>query len=335
MTELLKSVRDDLTDRRLLPIVVLVGVGLLAAVLYFVLGSSGSSSPSATVTPGAGVRVAGIAVSQAPANANQAVAETANGTTVQHNGASHNPFALLPAQIKKPESSGGASSSVSSGGSGSSSTSSSTGSSSSSSSSTSSSTGSSSTSSTPSSPPKPAKPKTVYTVALQFGSVPQGQARAPEPASYANLSKVTPLPNAKEKVVEFVGVKTSSKGASAAFSVSGEVILHGPAVCVPSVTQCNVIELKVGKAEQLEVLNALGQPVTYELFVVSIATTKASAAAVKGVLASESRAAHSLLSSGGALTLAGLRFSAQAGVLVLAHHHAFSARAHGARHGRG
>jgi hypothetical protein len=334
MSDLLKSVKEDLTDRRLLPLVVAVCVALLAAVGYAVLGGgSSASTPGGPVATGAPT-AAGIAVAQAPANPNQAIAETATGTSVQRRGVARNPFTPLPGQIKKPVPtvSTSAASAKSAGESGAKTTSSTSGSEKAAGGSGSGTT-KSTTAPTHSKESKPSKPKTVFKVALQFGVVAPGQPQASEPTTYEGLSKVTPLPSSKENAIELVGVKITSAGNSAVFSLTVPPILHGPASCLPSTEQCRMIELKEGQSEQLSVENFSGKPVTYEVRVVSISSTTATSAAVARVRASETRAGDLLLGTHGVLSVAGLRFSSTAGVLVALGRWASSTRAHGARRG--
>ncbi|HSZ13647.1 MAG TPA: hypothetical protein VK790_06395 [Solirubrobacteraceae bacterium] len=325
ISELLSSVKADLTDRRLLPLVALVAAALVGAIAYVVIGggSSAPTSPSAaTNTPA--TASAGVAISQA--SPEKAVAEMTGGVSVQHHGSARNPFTPLPAE----KTASTASSSSKSSGSGSSSSSSSG----------SSSTGSPETSSTggsgttkPSKPSTPAKPKTVYHVAVLFGALPAGS--TPQTAQltpYESLKLLQPLPEAKQPLIVFRGV--TSGGKSATFTLVGEAILHGEAACLPSASQCEAIDLQPGKAEQLEYLTATGQPALYELRVVSIVSAKASSAAVKSQLRGESKAGRELLQHAGLLAVPDLHYSAQMGVLVFAAHHAFGARAGAAAHRR-
>jgi hypothetical protein len=166
-------------------------------------------------------------------------------------------------------------------------------------------------------------------VAAEFGAIPAGAVvGSTQLHRYAGLTKATPLPSAKEKVVEFIGVTVSGSNKAASFALTGEVILHGPGTCLPSATECKMIDLKQGASEQLEYVSASGQPVVYELRVVRIASTTASSASVKSVVVAQTRATHHLL-GGRLLSLYGLHFS-QPGVLVFA---ARPARAGAARRG--
>lgn len=327
MSDFFKAIKDDLTDRRLLPIVICVGVLLLGAVAYAALAGGGSaSSPSAAVavvhTPGAG----GIAISQAENASGQALAETTDGSASQRRGGVHDPFSQLPGKTTVSATKVVAASPASSSGGGSASSSSSG----SESSSTSKGSSEPSPSHTNSSPPS--KPKTVYHVAVQFGKLPSGVTpQNAELPSYENLTKPTPLPNSKEALVELLGVTVSHVGSqySAAFALEGEVILHGTGTCRPSAAQCKVLEVKEKETEQLEYLTATGELATWELRVVSISSSKASSAAAHSAAHHQAHVARAPLGGVHVLGDAGLRYSAQSGLIVLAGHPAFG---HAASH---
>lgn len=325
MSDFLKSLKSDLTDRRLLPLVVLAAVALLGALGYALLGGGGSSTPTASTAPPTTSGPTGVAVSEVQSTSKQAVAETTGGTADQHHGVARDPFVGLPTAIAKAASTS------------SSTTSSSTATtSSSSSSSKSSSSGSSSSGSEKSSGGSPSggsnpKPKPVYKVAVLFGELPAGT--TPQNAqlkAYTGLIGSTPLPNSKQTVVRYLGTLVTSKGPRASFEVVGEAIIHGEGTCLPSAAQCKVIDLPEGKTEQLQTILSSGQPVTWELRVVSIESASASAASVASVLHGQAKEAGSLEGRDGALWLAGLRFSSRAGTLVF-RPAAHAARAHGAR----
>jgi hypothetical protein len=330
MTEFLNAVKADLLDRRMLPLLALVGVALAAALGYAVLGGGSSTSTPITATSKP-VHVTGITVSQAPTNSNEVAAETTNGAPVQRRGLAHDPFRLLPAQrvavVTASSSKASSSTSTSSGGG----TSTTKTSSKSESGSSTPSTGST-TPTTPAKPPAPSKPKTVYDVAVLFGVLPPGTAPLNALLTpYANLKLLAPLPSAKQPLLIFRGVTAGGK--SAAFTLVGELIIHGNATCLPSTTQCALILLRAGQTEQLEYLPPEGVPVTYELRVASIAQAKATAASLKRPGASESKAGRALLGAAGLRALGGLHYSQSAGVLVFPRRHASAARAHAALQG--
>jgi hypothetical protein len=324
MTEFLNSLKADLLDRRMLPLVALVCVALAGAVAYASLGGgSSSSTPAPAAVPSGPVLIggAGISVSQPQTSTSQAVAETTDGTSSQRHGIAHDPFAALPGAVKTTAPTASTATA------GSSSSKSTTESSSSSKSGSGSSSGSGSTPSTPATPAKPttpAKPKPAYNVAILFGVVPAGTtiSTAAGLQPYASLKLQTPLP-AKAPVVIYRGVTTGGK--SAAFTIYGEVILRGNGVCMPNTVQCSLIDLKPGQSEQLEYLDPSGTAIVYELRIVSIAAITASTAGVKNALRGESKAGRELLRRAGLDALPGMHYSTQAGVIALDGHHGFAA----------
>ncbi len=326
MSELLNSIKADLLDRRLLPLVGLVGVALVAALAYAVLG--GGSSPSASAPPASASNTpapTGLQVSATTAD--RSVAETTDGAKEQRSGKSRNPFAALPGTKKETTSSSSTTTSKS---------------------------GSSPTTSTESSgksggsgataptepgkteePAKTGKPKKPgYHVAVLFGIFPLGA--TPETVSltpYENLKLQAPLPSAKNPLIVFRGVTAGGK--SATFTLLGEAILHGLGACLPNAVQCQAIDVKPGQTEQLEYLNPNGETTVYELRVVSITEAKAKASkASKGNATTaqlgwaESRAGRELLRHSGLFDLPFLRYSSRPGVLVFAPRKASAARAH-------
>jgi hypothetical protein len=315
----LQSLRSDLLDRRFLPVLALLGVVLAAALAFAVLGggSSTSSAPPVTSASSGATGAAGaIAISQAPA-ANEAVAETTNGAH-QHSGAPRNPFKPLPSPKAKsaaPSSSqttpaaanAGSSTPPSSGAPASSGTSS------------------------PSTPAKPSQPKhkpaqKLHQVDVLFGAAPAGTPPQNIPmTAFNNLTRLYPLAVNGEAPLVFTGV--TAGGASAIFTVVREVFLHGPAVCHPSASQCQAIQLAPGQSEELEYTPAGGQPLVYRLELVSITAVKASAAKAARAFHATSPAGRALLRTAGLSALPGLRYATDSGVIVLRVHRSFAAHA--------
>lgn len=271
MSNFLSFVKADLVDRRLLPIVVLVGVAFVAALGYAIFGGgSTAATPTAAVSRGPGTS-ASVAISQTTPE--KAVAETTGGASQQQHGAAHNPFTPLPET--KPKSTTAAASSTPATSTGASSSSSAGSSSPSAGSGTGSSHGSAAPSPAPSAPATqskpatPSKPKTVYHVAVLFGALPAGTtALTAQLTPFENLKLLTPLPSDKLPLIIFRGVTAGGK--SATFSLVSEAILHGPAACLPSTTQCEAIDLRESQSEQLEYLSPTGVAELYELRIVSI-----------------------------------------------------------------
>jgi hypothetical protein len=326
MNDFVKALTADLRDRRFLPLVALVVVALLAAVAYAALGGGSSATPPAATAaqaPGAG----GIAATQA--SPETAVAETTNGGPDQRKGKAHDPFKLLPGAEKKETGSSTSTSTSTSTSSATSTPSAKSEGSSGSGSGSKSGSGSGEAESKPSKPSKPAKSKTVYHVAVLFGVVPPGTAPLiAQLTPYQSLKLLTPLPSASRPLIVFRGV--TAKGKAATFSLVGEAILHGQAACLPNATQCQAIDIRPERYEQLEYLTATGEVVTYELRVVSITAKKASAASVKSFLASRSKTGREVLRKADMFDIPMLRSSSQPGVLVFAARPAHAARAHSA-----
>jgi hypothetical protein len=325
MNQLLTSLKADLSDRRLLPLVALVTLGLAAAVAYAVLGGGSSgSSPSAVAGRPSTPPITGLAVSE-PAT-ERAVAETTDGAAEQRKGHARDPFSLLVSAAASTTAASGSSKSSSS------SSSASTPSTSPSGASTTGGTGSSGAEKSSGETTKPAptpKKGTVYAVAIEFGVLPPGTTpQSAKLTAYPALKLQTPLPSAAQPLLVFRGV--TAKGKSATFTLVGEAILTGTGSCLPSPTKCQAVDVKPGATEQLSYLAPNGETTVYELRVTGITALKASAAAAKRGWA-ESKAGRELLRRSGLVALPFLTYSSQPGVLVFAAPRASGAKAHGAR----
>jgi hypothetical protein len=267
----------------------------------------------------------GIAVSTAPVNPNLVVAETTDGAADQRNEAPRNPFTPLPGSGTTGAS--GAAPSSGSKTAGSSTTSSPAGSGS----------GTSTAGGTPVAAPKATpQPKTQvtihYHVTAQFGVIPATPEGTQEPVTkpatlqtFSDMPIDQPLPNKNNTQLVFLGVVLRT-GKDAVFGLTGEAILHGNAVCLPSATQCQSLELEPGQTETLESIEPDGSPVTYELRLVSIlksetSATTASAGTSPNAHASASASAvqaghEALRRKGGVTAVSGLKYSNAQGVLV-------------------
>jgi hypothetical protein len=326
ITDFFSSLKEDLFGKRLLPFLIVLGVLLVAAVAYAVLGGGSSSAPTpvtASAPSGATASVGAVAVTQAPANPNQPISETTEGTSKQHHGVAHNPFTPLP--VAKKASSPSTTSTTS----GSSTTSSSTGSGTS---------PSSAGGTTPTTPKEttPAKPKVYvhYHVTAQLGVVPVvAEGASAQPAqlkTYKDMAIDEPLPGKANPQLVFLGVVLRT-GKEALFGLTGAAILHGAGACQPSATQCQAIDLQVGQSETLEFVEADGSTVTYELKLSSIdkSLSTASTARVRDAFRAQAKAARELARR--APQLSELRYSPWGGGFVFADHPAFATRAHAAR----
>jgi hypothetical protein len=273
MSEILQSLKSDLLDRRLLPVLLLLGAALAGAVAYAVLAGGSSAKPVATLTlpPGAGgapVNGPTLPVQQVAASPNAAAAETTDGARYQHKPGAHNPFIPLASPKAKTAAASSASSSKTpasspspasspAGKSGSSTPSS-----------------SSSGGGTTPSQPAPRKPKAVHKLIVEvgvlFGPAPTVPGQLSQLTPYASVKRLEPLPSTTTPLIVFQGLASDKK--SAIFALSREAILKGEASCLPNAFQCESIELKAGQAEELSFLNeASGQTAAYELVLQSIA----------------------------------------------------------------
>jgi hypothetical protein len=338
MNAFLDSIKTDLLDRRLLPLVGLVLVALVAAIGYLVLGGS-SAKPvtSANVPAAVAPQSSGVAVTAANTNTEKAIAETTDGIHVQRKGSSRDPFTPLAGTATTTAVTSAPVSTTPSTGSSSSSTESSGGSS------TGSSGGSSTEETKTEAEPKTKTKKTVYHVTVLFGSLtPDPETNEVKLTRYTNLKLFAKLPDGKSPLIVFRGVTKGGK--SATFTIVGEAIIHGSGACLPSATQCEAIDLKVGQHEIFEYLpeGALA-PTSYELNVVSIKPAKSSAktaktaktakAGVADASWAQSKAGWEFLREADLLKIPDLVQSSQPGVLVFVTPRAHKASAHVAVHG--
>jgi hypothetical protein len=308
MNEILNSLKADLSSRRLLPLVALVAVAFVAAVAYAVLG--GGSSAQAPVAAVAPTSTTGVAVSTAPADPTEADSETPSGSRYQRQGGAHDPFLQLPKPAAPKVKVATKTTTASTGGS-----TPSTGS------------GTTSTPTTtpapaPTTPAKPKKPTVEYDVAVLFGAAPLIPGQPPALTPYEKLKRLAPLPSESNPLVVFTGVSASGKGAT--FVLAREAILKGQATCLPSASQCEMLDLAKGQTEELSYLQANGQTVTYLLQLVSISKREVSPTASARIHQRESRFGRALLRRYAPSVLSDLRFSPLKGVVVYRpqrHHH--------------
>jgi hypothetical protein len=332
MSQFFNSLKADLLDRRLLPILALVAVALVAAVGYAVLGGGASSTATPTASspsPQLSTKTGSIAVTPATMGAQQPAAETTHGASVQHGGSSRNPFTPLPGAKTASTTSSSGTTGAKSGSTGSSSSGKST-----STAPTKSSGGTTPAPTGPAKPVAPAKPKVAYQVDVLFGAGPVGTVPPTIQLTPLNdLTRLQPLTTAGgEAPLVFAGVAAGGK--SAIFTLVREVILNGPAVCGPSASQCQTIKLSPGQTEELEYIVPGGQSLLYKLQLVSITAVKASAAKAASLFRVESKAGRALLRHDGLSALPGMWYSQAKGVVVIGGRSAFAARAARARAAR-
>ena len=268
---ILRSLKSDLLDRRLLPILLLLGLAVVGAIAYTILdgGSGAKQTAAASSGPAPVSHAPTLTVTQAPANPNAATAETTYGTRYQHKHGTHNPFVPLATPTSAKSSSAKSSASSAKSASASSKPASGGGTAGKSGSSTPSGGGT-----TPTQPasPSPAKPKRlahkfVAELGLKFGLAGSPQAPA-QLVQYEGVKAQQELPTSKNPLIVFARLGAGRK--SAIFTLSREAIVKGPAVCRPSATQCEAIDLQPGQSEELSYLEPTGVTVNYELLLQSI-----------------------------------------------------------------
>ena len=132
-------------------------------------------------------------------------------------------------------------------------------------------------------------------------------ATTPELKSYTGLKRLEPLPSASNSLIVYTGV--SSGGKAAIFTLVHEAILSGERACLPSASQCEMLDMAPGTTEQLNFLAASGQTVFYQLKVLSITQSVENAAAAARFDARVSRAGQSLLHRDAPPVFEQLRFS--------------------------
>jgi len=337
MNAFFNSLKSDLFDRRLTPVLALLGTALLAAIVYAVIGGGSSSPAPAASTPVAVPKTSGIAVTAA-ATTKTSVAETTSGAAEQTGGgAARNPFKPLPGVKSTTTAATSASSSGASTSGSTASGESSSGSEGSSSEGSSSGSSGSETNSQSGGTQQKKKASKAYKVSILFGTAPAGTpVLSAGLTSYEDLKRQQPLPSETQPLIVFRGVVAGGK--SATFTLVGEAILRGSAACLPSASQCQAIDLKEGDTEELEYVPLGGTAITYELHVVKIEAIKAKAgqagkvakiASVADGIGRESKAGLRILREYDLTAVPGLRYSRDGSVLVFrGTGHAFAVRAH-------
>lgn len=142
--------------------------------------------------------------------------------------------------------------------------------------------------------------------------------------NFKDLARLAPLPNAIHPIAIFLGMRTDHK--TAVFLISSDVHAKGDGRCVPSRKDCEAIELTEGDVEFLDVAQADGRVVEFELDLVKVGVTAlGSQAAAQAAFARVSSAGAKLLRRraatselGGGEMLAPYRWAPQDGVLHIA-----------------
>jgi hypothetical protein len=302
----LRSLVDDLIEKRLWPFAVALVVALVA--IPVVLGRGGSAAPAAP-SPVASAASAGQPASGQTALVN---VDPSLGEGRVPDGKVRNPFKQqhVPSAITAtstataPSSSGGAGSSTAGG-------TASTGGSDAGSGTSSTPAPDAGTPSTPSTDKLESKPKTdprdTYRVSLRFGEA--GNQR-----TIKDIARLTPLPSSTDPFFVFLGVLGDGK--TAVFMVSSDAAPTGDGACRPKLTNCETIQLKAGESEFFDLATGTAGVVQYQLDMLSVSKRRAETAkAAAARHARESKAGRIILRAAVAEKDPGYRYVASFGVL--------------------
>ncbi len=309
LRELLESVKADLLSRRLAPVLALLCVGLVGALAYVAMGGREEAKPPMPVA--AAPLPSGLPVTVAPPNATEASAETPAGSHYQTHDPVRNPFLPLPGAVKASSATPGGNAAGSTSAAGSKAGGSTAGSQNSGGGSSNGSSGGGTQQKTSAPSTKKAAPKQptdfkprpdlLFDVSVLFGKTPANPSEQPALTPFEELKLYEPLPSAKTPLLVYIGV--TKVGERAAFALIVPPILRGPAVCLPSQSQCQAIALNAGQSEELEYVKTNGETAAFELQVVKVSRrNSASGASAKALEVSQ--AGRLALSRAGLLALA-------------------------------
>jgi hypothetical protein len=122
-------------------------------------------------------------------------------------------------------------------------------------------------------PPSSAQPTYVYAaIDVRFGKAGKRLRRIED------VPRLTPLPNADHPIVVFLGMRRDRE--TAVFLVSTDVHVQGLGQCVPSQRTCEAIELREGEAAFLDFTEADGTVQQYELDLDAVTLHETSSEAV-------------------------------------------------------
>ena len=149
----------------------------------------------------------------------------------------------------------------------------------------------------------------VYSASLRFG-------QAADVQSVANPTRLSPLPSAADPEVVYLGVMRGGK--RAAFLVPRTAVGSGDGICRPSPSQCQVVELRVGDSEFLDIHSPTAGLIQYELDLTHISSHRTASRAVAAKAhRRESAAGRELLKKASSTALAQLNFSPQSGAVYV------------------
>lgn len=295
MSDLLESIKADLSNKRMLALLVALALALLAALAYALFGGGEVAKPTSAVrVPLSVPPIPGPTVSTAPANPHAAIAETTNGGRFQHQGPFHDPFA--------PQPGGGEGTSASQSGTGGSGESGSSGSGASGSSPSSQAgagegsgaanapgggseagprSGNSGSSGGEAGNGESGKGKSgsgsgkssvaPYAVNVTLQRLSAAGASTGQPVKVENIKRDEVLPSAKRALLAFLGVVEGGDGV--VFVLLQPPILDGAGRCLPGPNNCKALFLPPSSSEELQYLLPGGREVAYKLHVGAVRPT--------------------------------------------------------------
>jgi hypothetical protein len=323
-----RNVLNELVERRLWPVALLLVLALVAVPLLLAKSPSstaGTAAPDAASPAGAAIAAAAAAAAPSPPPGGGPVVSVAQGEEpkARLRGQAKNPFRqqhvpAAPTTSTVTAATAGASSSPApTGGPGDSG-----------------SAGRGNPHAHPQPRPEPQPTFAYASIDVRFGHA------GKRLRTIRDVPRLTPLPNATHPVVVFLGTRRDR--ATAVFLVSTDVHVQGLGQCVPAPKDCEAIELREGDTAFLDFTEADGTVQQYELDLDGVALhTTTSAAEARSAYARVSRAGKLLVggrvrtSTDGAARAPRLpfRYVARDGVLHIApwaSRRARAARAHGA-----
>lgn len=287
LRELVRAIRADLVDQRLLPLVIVLAIAVVAVPVAFSLTKAGTASgPSAPIVPGG---PGALIPAQATDKTNSAL------------GPVHNPFGN--ATSTTPSATTGAAGPVTAR----------TPTATTPASTTPSATGLPTPSSTLT--PTPTVTHRTSTEALQVWHVDYSFGQGVSAKTYRNALRLDAKPSNTAPVVQYLGV--TRHGRAAAFLIYNASSVSGDGTCVNGQTPCQIVLLKAGGTEFLEVPVQGAGTVQFELNMLGIHARKAASAsaALRAHLA-QSAAGVALIKQSKAQALAKFSYSTRLGVLL-------------------
>jgi hypothetical protein len=154
----------------------------------------------------------------------------------------------------------------------------------------------------------------VWHVDLRFGDAGNQKVRH-------DIPRLTPLPSTTDPFFIFLGVLSDHK--TAVFLVSSDATATGDGTCKPNPTQCDTIEMKAGDTEFFDVAQGNAGVVQYELDLLKVShgkvkSTKATASAARKVSKGGKLVVHELKAEGDK-SMSRYIYSYKRGILVRRH----------------